>query len=232
MKKIIIAAAAVLAAAGCAFAENYTYGMDIAGGAVFDLMEYSDTDSGVKADVLSTAAGFNLKADTFDYFLAEDKLGIYANLGLSFYGPASNTVTISGESTTSDDDYGYVGFELTIGPAFGVNLGSSSTRFQVGGGFHMLIKNCQYNETVLAVSTDYDNTQAWFGFGVDAQFRFLDDHRVSPVVGIMASVDPLCSIKNKTTTGGNTDTKTFSNSDFDSIVRMSVTPYIALGINF
>src|SRR5574344_822780 len=133
MKKILAAAVAVVMSASVFAAGNYTKGVDITCTAEFSKSDFTVKFEGYDGtwedhhkDILA-----KLRISTLDCFLFNDTVGVYAEMGLPFGGHRWYRFEEPGQdSYTKDKNVFQGGFEFMVGPAFGVNLGSSAIRLQ------------------------------------------------------------------------------------------------------
>ena len=206
MKKMILALAGAFLIGGAAFAENHTCGLDIAwsltvGGTSMD--DTSWTEVGI-------AALLPNKISTYDCFLLDDHLGIYASFGYN----------LNFGFTNSEDFLVGVEYEFKIGPAFGIDLGR--TRFQTGLAFHYVGAKLWSNQ---GNAEDYEGLEDFkfnaFGLSITPQFRFTADRRVSFILGCDLDFDFGANMR-------------YDDEKFkpDSSFRFAAVPYLGLGINF
>lgn len=224
MKKIFGALFATIALSGAVFAENYAKGIDIQ---LLGIPIASTTMKIEGFDEKGFEAGYQLKIATYDCFLLNDMLGIYASIG------ANAGVILIGDDHGWDDIFIGISGEFMIGPAFGINLGR--TRFQTGLAFHAVVARGIGFE-------DYDIKYHSFGFALTPQFRFTADKRCSFILGCDITFD----FPKKITYVSNDyhhdyyydyrydhyDNDHNASIKFDDGFRFGVTPYIGLGINF
>lgn len=221
MKKSFVALLAAFVLGGGVFAENYTKGIDIQFGIPlgFTTMEKDIVGYDLKAKMFE--GGFQLKLATYDCFLLNDMLGIYASVG------ANTGIILTGSEHSWDDVFIGISGEFMIGPAFGVNLGK--TRFQTGLAFHAVVARGIGLD-------DYDIKYHSLGFALTPQFRFTANRRCSFILGCDFTFD----FPNKITYivddiyhyDDDDDYHYDTEMKFDSGFRFGVTPYIGLGINF
>ena len=202
MKKffLTIAVAALVSATPLA-AQNHTCGIDIVAG-IFGF----DTLKGKVEGETSRSLGieiFPIKIDTYDCFLLNNHLGLYASVGI---GPGLGI----------DDITFQLRFDFMAGPAFGVDLGESSVRFQIGVPFHAAIINATTGDD----ETSYTVTA--LGFALTPQFRFTANKRCSFVLGADLMFDFSADIK----------LKNGDKYSLDNAYMFSFLPYLGLGINF
>src|SRR5574344_1580869 len=188
LKTIITVLTAGILFTGTAFAAgNYTKGLDIAFGPELAMTDYkfqfTDDDTNYEDHYKDIIA--KLKISTYDCFLSNDTVGVYAELGIPFGGHRWYKWEDGSSTTDSDKGIFQGGIEFMAGPAFGINLGSSDIRLQGAVGFHM--KYLAETKNDLYVKGDsMDYTDWWMGIGCDIQARFMADRRFSPIVGVTA----------------------------------------------
>lgn len=254
MKKKLGALFAALVLGGAVFAENYTKGIDIQFGIPISAtkMKSEGNWESLSAELAQKIfeVGGQFKVATYDCFLLNDMLGIYASVGvnLGFFGTDTEaTVSVGGKSYTvsgseisertegmisSMDAVGFMtSLEFMVGPAFGVNLGG--VRFQTGLAFHAVFGwGFSYED-----SDPYDyseNTKVKvrynaLGLALTPQFRFGASKRCSFVLGCDLVFD---FPKKLTYEKGHFENKINFTREFDKGFRFGATPYIGLGINF
>ncbi len=221
------------------FAKNHALGMDIAVGVLgFDTTKFKVGGVENSYNVIDILP---IKINTYDCFLLNDHLGVYASLGLLPGVQFNNKTTVNGVTEKSDDIWANVGMEFMIGPAFGIDLGESSVRFQIGAPFHFMGGVAMLDRTrvvsntrggrIYMVETTYKESIEYFtfGLGLTPQFRFMADRRFSLVVGMDFVFDFLYSCTYKTEVLGVTSSRKY---EPDSAFRFYWTPYAGLGINF
>ena len=227
LKKIF--AAAVLCgtiAAGAFASDNYTLGIDIAGGIVgYGSTKFKFSSSGVET-TYNELPFLPLKVNTYDCFLLNNHLGIYGSIGL--LPQAMFNVKNDGKSN-NDDPWVGIAFEFMVGPAFGVDLGDSGIRFQCGVPFHAEFGGYFYKETKLVYETKMTRSYSAFGLGLTPQFRFMANRRCSFVLGADFVFDFAMSFKQKIETDAGTTT---SDAEPKNAFRFKTVPYLGLGINF
>lgn len=230
LKKIF--AAALLCAtlsAGAFAADNYTLGIDIAGGIVgygtakFD-GKYPVTGT-VKEYSYSEVPFLPTKINTYDCFLLNDHLGIYGSIGL--LPNASIDFGVSGDRAS--DPWVGIGLEFMVGPAFGVDLGDSGIRFQCGVPFHAEFGAFFDESKVRDVTTKKTLSYNAFGVGLTPQFRFMANRRCSLVLGADFVFDFALNMEMKTEVGGSSSSYKL---DAKNAFRFKTVPYLGLGINF
>ncbi|MCR5046132.1 MAG: hypothetical protein K6A42_06115 [Treponema sp.] len=226
LKKILAAAFLCVGLTAGAFAKNHPYGMDIAVGIV-GVDAYTSRLDNV---TLSNACVelFPLKVNTYICPWLDNHLGIYASMGILWAGvECAYTTEINGyEKDYSDVGYNF-GFELMAGPAFGVDLGSSSVRFQVGAPLHFQVGAGTIEETNVlntSVKSTLDFSYTAFGLGLTPQFRFGANKKLSFVVGMDFIFDFVYARKFEYS-GSSVK---FKKDPFHFGWR----PYLGLGINF
>jgi hypothetical protein len=168
LKKIF--AAAVLCgtlSAGAFAADNYTLGIDIAGGIVgYGSTKFNGTIGGIKQEFTYKEVPFlPIKVNTYDCFLLNNHLGIYGSIGL--LPQAQFNVKLDGKSD-NDDPWVGVAFEFMVGPAFGVDLGDSGIRFQCGVPFHAEFGGYFYKETKLGYEKKNNSFVQRLWLGLDS----------------------------------------------------------------
>lgn len=157
MKKKLGALLVALVLGGTVFAENHTKGIDLQFGIPIGVTSMTN-DYNVAAftqNILEFDG--QVKVATYDCFLLNDMLGIYASVGVNF-----------------GDLYA---LEFMIGPAFGVNLGG--VRFQTGLGFHGVVARDSYHSYKYEYLVEYTA----FGIALTPQFRFGASRRCSFILG-------------------------------------------------
>ena len=219
LKKIFLAAICGGALAAGAFADNHPYGIDIAAG----IVGVEDTEfksDGVKV-TYNEVTIFPIKVNTYCCPWLNNHLGIYGSIGMA---PGVRFNYKVGD-VKSDDGWFDFGVELMVGPAFGVDLGSSSIRFQVGAPFHVMggIATREINSSKQTLK------YSAFGFALTPQFRFMANRRCSLVVGADFVFDFALNMTSEKEIGGNTVSASLSPKD---VFRFACTPYLGLGINF
>ena len=228
LKKMIAALAVSAALTVGAVAENHPYGMDIAVGIIgiesttisYDWWQNNWTRRTVEAKEIGVNF-FPLKINTYLCPWLNHHLGLYGSVGLL---PG---IHIPDNNANNNVSFVIAG-EFMFGPAFGVDLGESSVRFQVGAPFHAVVGG---GKTYLGVNWNNNNNvttiaeQDYFyyglGIGLTPQFRFGANKRCSFVVGMDFVFDFAGNVK---------VANTWANPD--RFFRFSWTPYLGLGINF
>ena len=245
LKKTIAAFAVSAALVTGAVAENHPYGMDIALGVVG--VEYCSatfkewgSDLVLSHNVIDI---FPLKVNTYICPWLDNHLGIYGSIGFLPGVYCNNKIKARGAEFKSDSVGFNFGVEFMVGPAFGVDLGESSVRFQIGAPFHFLV-GCG----AMVLDTDYRTvseirndaigvTFSAFGLGLTPQFRFAANKRCSFVVGMDFVFDFVYNetweADNITDRGNGVYTDKFSpTAGADSTFRFGWIPYLGVGINF
>ena len=222
-----IAAALVVSATLAAglFADNHPYGMDIAMGIVgFDGTKYNVDGVEYSHNVVNI---FPLKINTYDCPWLNNHLGIYASVG--FFPGVHGNAKIDGNKVKPTDAYADFAVEFMAGPCFGIDLGRSSVRFQVGVPFHVMA-GAGYREVKVSGYTQKDSQtfSAW-GFAITPQFRFMANRRCSLVVGTDVVFDFAYNRTIESEVNGVKASSAFHSSD---ALRFAFTPYVGLGINF
>jgi len=228
LKKIF--AAAVLCgtiAAGAFASDNHTCGIDIASGLVgYESTTFTGNYPLRRRDYSYVGVPFlSLKVNTYDCFLLNDLLGIYASIGIN--PEAMVDFGVSGDRDSSA--WVGVGIEFMVGPAIGLDLGDSGICFQTGVPFHAEFGAFFDEEKKLDVTTKKTREYSSFGVGLTPQFRFFANRRCSLVVGADFIFDFVMKLKQKTEVNGNTTT---FNIEPKNVFRFRALPYIGLGINF
>ncbi|MBQ7619220.1 MAG: hypothetical protein IJS51_03710 [Treponema sp.] len=205
MKKIFLSlAVAALVSTTPLVAQNHTCGIDIVAGIVgFDTLKGKVNGQTSKEWGIEI---FPIKIDTYDCFLLNNHLGLYASVGI---GPGF-CINDTNKSAFQ------LRFDFMAGPAFGVDLGESSVRFQIGVPFHAAI----INATTGNDETSYTVTA--LGFALTPQFRFTANKRCSFVLGADLMFDLSADIK----------PKSGDKYSLDNAFMFSFLPYLGLGINF
>ena len=239
LKKIIVAAVCALALSAGTFAKNHPYGMDIAIGVLgidatsFKVNEINDGVWNTVKYSYNMIDFFPLKINTYCCPWLDNHLGIYGSIGLLPGIQFNRKASYGGFTATDDDVYGGVALELMVGPAFGVDLGESSVRFQVGAPFHVIggFTSCEKTTVIGNYSTTSKMTYEYsaFGLGITPQFRFAANKRCSFVVGADFIFDFAMNITQKSERGGWTTSVELNPSD---AFRFYWAPYLGLGINF
>ncbi len=237
IKKIVAAAVMTAAVTFGAAAKNHPYGMDIAVGIVgVDFYksgyEYISRNR-VNSEIISNACVdlFPIKVNTYCCPWLDNHLGIYGSVGLLWCG-----IECGYKDKVNDIEYettgvGYnFGLELMAGPAFGVDLGDSSVRFQIGAPLHfqfglgsMVMDTANRRDTY---TVDFSYTT--FGLGLTPQFRFGANNKLCFVAGMDFVFDFLNSRKFEYNVSGIKQSVKFDQNPFHFGWR----PYLGLGINF
>lgn len=241
IKKIVVAAVMTAAVTFGAAAKNHPYGMDIAVGIVgVDFYksgyEYISRNR-VNNEIISNACVelFPIKVNTYCCPWLDNHLGIYGSVGLLWCG-----IECGYKDKVNDIEYettgvGYnFGLELMAGPAFGVDLGDSSVRFQIGAPLHfqfglgamVMDADSSNRSSSLTVTRDFSYTA--FGLGLTPQFRFAANSRCSFVLGMDFVFDFLYSRKFEYNVYGIKQSIKVEKDPFHFGWR----PYLGLGINF
>lgn len=236
-----------------AVAENHPYGMDIVLGIVgVDAFSY-DSPGAVNLWGTTLPAKIHnswkaieivpLKINTYICPWLNNHLGIYGSIGFLpavEFGFKSEALGIA---ETSDGVGFNVGVEFMAGPAFGVDLGESSVRFQVGVPFHFMfgvgkraVDLKWENGRIVDYGFDTDVTYTAYGIGLTPQFRFAANKRCSFVLGMDFVFDFVLTREEEYTLGtiGNYPIRVKGNltAGADNTFRFAWTPYLGLGINF
>lgn len=237
-----------------AVAENHPYGMDIVMGIVgveamgFDKPEFLEWGN----FLIPTKRNYScnaveilpIKVNTYLCPWLNNHLGIYGSIGFLPAVEFGYKQEILGFSATSDNVGVTGGLEFMAGPCFGIDLGESSVRFQVGAPFHFIYANgkrtvdAQWNYVsgkLIDVSFDTNVTYTAYGFGLTPQFRFAANKRCSFVIGMDFVFDFAFTREESTSvTIGNVvfRPKTNVTAGADNTFRFAWTPYLGLGINF
>lgn len=241
LKKIIAALVVGAALTAGVFADNHPYGMDIAIGPV-GFEHYETRFDGWRTrteDTHSVLEILPIKVNTYLCPWIGNHLGIYASVGF-LPGLEFNYKTKTDGVKTNLDGIGF-GFaaEFMAGPCFGLDLGSSSVRFQIGAPLHALIGigfvswDASYNRRTGRFESSADTRITWsaFGVGLTPQFRFGAGKRCSFVIGADFVFDFIYNQTWETTTAGVTVT-TSPTAGADKSCRFAVTPYLGVGLNF
>ena len=228
LKKIFVAAVLCgTLAAGAFAADNYTLGIDIAGGIVgFGSTKFKG-NVGVEDDFSYKEVPFlPLKVNTYCCPWLGNHLGIYGSIGLL----PEAMVNFRGERTGKDDDpWTGVGLEFMVGPAVGVDLGDSGIRFQCGVPFHAEFGFYFWEGSDVKKTRSYSA----FGLGLTPQFRFMANRRCSLVLGADFVFDFGMSFKQENEgIGRRSGTTTTVKLGPKNAFRFRALPYIGLGINF
>lgn len=235
MKKNLVALFATLALGGAVFAENYTKGIDLQFGIPIAATKMTMEIGPVEYEQNIFEVGGQFKLATYDCFLLNDMLGIYAAIGVNpglFL--SSNTISASfndeeiGFDSHLANDAGFgISCEFMIGPAFGVNLGG--VRFQTGLAFHAVfawgIGYYDYDNMHSSGEMMYKVHYNSFGLALTPQFRFGASNRCSFILGCDLTFD----FPNELTFKIEGEKFKY---EFDKGFRFGATPYIGLGINF
>lgn len=223
MKKKFAALVAAFVLGGAIFAENHTKGIDLQLGIPIAKTKMT-MDLGIAEFSQETfGAGGQLKIATYDCFLLNDMLGIYASLGLN---PGVFIASTSSDGEGGIDDVGFsLSLEFMVGPAFGIDLGG--VRFQTGLAFHAVFAWGWYGGGSTNGGDWINNKVNYnsFGFALTPQFRFGASKRCSFILGCDLAFD---FPKKLTLDLGGTKIDV----EFDKGFRFGATPYIGLGINF
>lgn len=177
MKKLLAALVGALVIGGAAFAENHTCGIDIGWAFTFGKTSADTMIEGEKFEFGLVEIGLPAllpnKISTYDCFLLNNHLGIYASAGYNL------NFDISTVDDAAYDAYIGLAGEFMVGPAFGVDIGR--TRFQTGVAFHMM------GATLWGLGDDYEDDEidnklkySAFGLALTPQFRFA----ASPYLGL------------------------------------------------
>lgn len=237
MKKKLGTLFVALVLGGAVFAENYTKGIDLQFGIPIGVTKMTKDYDVAEFTQNILEFGGQFKVATYDCFLLNDMLGIYASVGVNLGGFFANDKISVGDYDVESDAYGLdeLGFatslEFMIGPAFGINLGG--VRFQTGLAFHGVVAWGWYRDS--HADDDYNSLSQHdslfkvkytaLGLALTPQFRFGASHRCSFILGCDLAFDfpnkLSCEVK-----GYEIEYK------FDSGFRFGATPYIGLGINF
>ncbi len=167
------------------------------------------------------------KAQTYDFFWLDGRLGIYASLGIGFQMAETSRsiktggITFKGEDTSS----GVFNFSAAFGPSFGTYLGSTGIRFNIGAGLHIL---CQDFDEPLSGVGSISGNAVWMGFDVNPQLRFTSNRRCSFVLGCEMAIDGCVGGELSVGGYGKRDIKDI----FDSSFQFMLAPYLGLGFNF
>ncbi|MDE5581901.1 MAG: hypothetical protein K2I95_10845 [Treponemataceae bacterium] len=227
MKKKLGALFVALALGGTVFAENYTKGIDLQFGIPIGVTKMTNDYNGVEFTQNILEFGGQFKVATYDCFLLNDMLGIYASVGVNLGGFYAHDKLSVGDydvdlNAGGLDELGFAtSLEFMIGPAFGVNLGG--VRFQTGLGFHGVVaRDSYYSYKYKYLYVEYTT----FGFALTPQFRFSASKRCSFILGCDLTFD----FPNKLTLIPEKGDEV--EIEFDKGFRFGATPYIGLGINF
>lgn len=238
MKKKWGALFVALVLGGAVFAENYTKGIDLQFGIPIGVTKMTKDYEVAEFTQNILEFGGQFKVATYDCFLLNDMLGIYASVGVNLGGfYAHDKLSISRRNTNLGGLRDEIGFatslEFMIGPAFGVNLGG--VRFQTGIGFHGVVAWGWYRVNTIDYSygSGYPESShlnkvkyTAFGLALTPQFRFSASRRCSFILGCDLAFD----FPNKLTCEIEHNNEV--EFEFDKGFRFGVTPYIGLGINF
>ena len=237
LKKIAAALVAAVALSSGAMAKNHPYGMDIAAGIIgVDYCEAKFKTGGIESTYMHNVLDIvPVKVNTYICPWLNNHLGIYASVGF-LPGVDLNYKTKTNSRTSEQDGVGFsFGVEFMAGPAFGVDLGQSGIRFQVGAPIHIMFGVGR----IAFGSNKWDTYRQWedaadtkvsfsaFGFGLTPQFRFMANKRCSLVVGTDFTFD--FSYNQTMEKNG---VKTSPTAGADSKFRFGFVPYVGLGINF
>lgn len=237
LKKFSAALLVAAALSSGAMAKNHPYGMDIAAGVIgIEFCEAKFKESGVDSTYMHNVLDIvPVKVDTYVFPWLNNHLGIYASIGF-LPGVDLNYKTKKKSGTVERAGVGFsFGVEFMAGPAFGVDLGESSVRFQVGAPIHIMFGGGK----MAFGSNEWDTFKQWndaadtkvsfsaFGFGLTPQFRFMANRRCSLVVGTDFTFD--FSYNQTLEKNG---VKSSPTAGADSKFRFGFVPYIGLGINF
>lgn len=236
LKKILAALALTAAATFGAIAENHPYGMDIALGVVgFEhcsaKFKYWRNEIVSSHDVIEILP---IKVNTYCCPWVDHHIGIYGSIGL-LPGVDFNYKQKTNGFTAKREGVGFnFAVEFMVGPCFGLDLGESSVRFQVGAPLHVLfgvgalIFDPVFDSKGNWVSrTEATSTFSAVGLGLTPQFRFAANKRCSFVVGADFVFD---FVYNQTLEINGVKTSLTNNAD--STFRFGFVPYLGLGINF
>ncbi len=224
MKKIFLSlAVAALVSTTPLVAQNHTCGIDIASGIVaFDSAK--GTLDGVECSFKGLSF-FPLKISSYDCFLLGNHIGVYGSLGLRPGITYDREAKANGVTLSAGSNFRF-GLDLMVGPAFGVDLGDSSVRFQIGVPFHALWAwGPDYETEINYVTKTNKYRYSAYGFALTPQFRFTANRRCSFIAGADFMFDFAVNWwqnYNGVKTSGS----------FDDAFSFTVLPYIGLGINF
>jgi len=212
--------------------KNHPYGMDIAMGIV-GVDDFSSKYENIDWTMSNACVElFPIKVNTYCCPWLNNHLGIYGSVGLLWCGIECGYKNKIGGVEYETTGIGYnFGLELMAGPAFGVDLGDSSVRFQIGAplrfqfglGAMVMDADSSNRSSSLTVTRDFSYTA--FGLGLTPQFRFAANSRCSFVLGMDFVFDFLYSRK-------------FDNGSRGSIkvekdpFHFGWRPYLGVGINF
>jgi hypothetical protein len=225
IKKIFLAAICGGALAVGAIAENHPYGMDIASGIIgYESIKYKVDSAEKSAKVVNI---FPLKVNTYCCPWLNNHLGIYGSVGIHTGILFDQKAKSGGTEIKNDDAFLNLGFEFMLGPAFGVDLGDSGIRFQVGAPLHLMggIYYWENSKSTLKTTITY----GFIGMALTPQFRFMANRRCSLVVGADFVFDFALNYTTKNEFEGGSTTSAEHSKDG---MRFACTPYIGLGINF
>lgn len=218
----IVAAAAVMALGGAAFAVSYSGDIQL---------QVGYRHEGLKADLpddelTMKANSFEVGIQNWNLFNLTDwfSVGFDEQFSCSF-GGVSNA-EMDGHEADSDYYGGAFNFSFALGPAVGFKLGKV-VRFQVGAGLILGID-------VLKPVDDGDDYSLLFsndisvGFALDIQAKFVPESVVSPVLGFRYAYTHASSFDTQTTRAGHDTDSTVDESCSENAVSL----YLGLSINW
>ena len=250
--KKFIAAFALLAAVTCgAFAKNHPYGMDIVAGVIgveYCSATYREWGNPFKIEASHNVVDlFPIKVNAYICPWLNNHLGIYGEVGVLPGVNCNYKEKVMGFEAKSNAAGFNIGLETMIGPAFGIDLGESSVRFQVGAPFHYMVgwgalatdPNFNAAKNAWDWGRDIDLTYSAFGLALTPQFRFAANKRCSFVVGMDFVFDFVYNETWEYNAIVRVNGRDFTykqryspTSDADSTFRFAWLPYLGVGINF
>ncbi len=203
--------------------KNTPYSLDA--GLTFPIrkMSFEASNSKFNETIVSAA----LKAQTYDFFWLKGHLGIYASLGIGFQIlETKRNINFNGTDYTGDDNSSCV-FNLSaaFGPSFGINIGSTGMRFNIGAGLHFLYQD--FDEAI-GSSGKIEGRAIWLGFDLNPQIRFANDKSAPFVFGFEMAFDTCLNGDFNVASSGKKKIKDY----FDSSFQFMISPYVGLGFNF
>lgn len=220
--------------------KNHPYGMDIAMGIVgVNRTEINRTDLNI-VKLERSFTGIEIVPMKINAYVCPwlgNHLGIYGSIGIVPNVDVKFKEKINGVESKTINAAFDCGFEFMVGPAFGVDLGSSSVRFQIGVPFHVIVgggvlftesgwRNNRYEPDDV-----YGFNYSAYGIGLTPQFRFMANRRCSFVVGMDFVYDFVYNRTFEQKINGVTVRESDTNGA-DRTHRFAWTPYLGLGINF
>ncbi len=254
--KRLLAAVAVLVVGATSFASSGKFGLDFSWGLNVGFQNMKNVqfdyptgvgDYPLEGKMARTDMIFPVvRVSTYDFFLLDNMLGLFASANLSFglqFGDKVETDEVgevkgSGLGGLSD---GLMGIEFMVGPAFGIDL-NENLRFQTGLGFHYLFAK-SLMESVMDIASDGETPSISthsFGIALTPQLRFSPAKKASFILGcdfifdFGRTGDVAFSFEYENLLSGDSDTWTalIPADAMEGYFRFGFSPYIGVGINF